>query len=78
MREKLSNLAKLNERNDLLYKKNFISKEEYVHNLQTILLRLRDLKINEYQNKSITNAILADLNIENFKTCINTITFSMN
>lgn len=44
MRENLKNLQMLNERNDLLYHKKFISKEEYLHNLQIILKRIRNVK----------------------------------
>jgi len=48
MRKKLSKLSELNDRNDLLYSKQFITREEYVQDLKTILFRLRDLKINEH------------------------------
>lgn len=78
MREKLINLRKLNERNDTLYRKKFITKDEYISNLHIILSRIRDLKVDEEQNLSILQAITPDLNINNFRICVGTLNHSIN
>jgi len=70
VREELRNLHELNERNDLLYRKKFISKEEYLQNLQIILNRIRNVNT-EPKSKQYARAcetpIIAEVMKPDFK-----------